>query len=222
MPSLLERVHPEWLEALNPVKPVLMELEQFIGGEIANHKSILPASAYIMRAFERPLKDVRVLVVGQDPYPTAGHAMGLAFSVEASSAIPRSLSNIFTEMASDVGCKRPSSGDLRAWSDQGVMLLNRVLTVEEGKAGSHQGKGWERVTECAIDALVARKLPLVAVLWGRQAQSLSARLGATPTVMSAHPSPLSASQGFFGSRPFTKINSMLVTQGANPVGWCLP
>lgn len=217
MLSLLDDVHPQWRTALAPVEQVVTSIEHFLAD-----RNFLPAAADIMAAFRRPLSEVRVLIVGQDPYPTPGHAMGLAFSVAAGVEPPRSLSNIFTELSADTGCAKPASGDLTPWSDQGVMLLNRVLTVDAGIAGSHHGKGWEEVTDCAIEALVARGTPLVAVLWGRQAQSLVPRLGSTPTVMSAHPSPLSARHGFFGSAPFSHVNALLAQQGANPIHWCLP
>lgn len=210
------------MEVLTSVRENLDELESFLAAEVAQNRPFLPAYGDVMRAFAFPMSDVRVLIVGQDPYPTPGHAMGMSFSVVSGAPIPRSLTNIFTELVSDVGCARPTGGDLTPWVKQGVMLLNRVLTVEHGRAGSHQGKGWEAITQCAISALVQRGGPLVAVLWGRQAQVLAPRLGSTPIVASAHPSPLSASQGFFGSRPFTRVNDLLRQQGARPIHWCLP
>jgi uracil-DNA glycosylase len=174
----------------------------------------------VLRAFERPLADVRVLIVGQDPYPTPGHPVGLSFSVEPHvRPVPRSLQNIYRELHDDLGLPIPAHGDLSAWSDRGVMLLNRVLTVQAGIAGSHRGKGWEEVTEAAIRALVARGGPLVAILWGRDAANLAPVLGATPIIRSAHPSPLSASSGFFGSRPFSRANELLVAQGAQSIDW---
>jgi uracil-DNA glycosylase len=169
------------------------------------------------------LPDVRVLVVGQDPYPTPGHAVGLSFSVAPDvRPLPPSLVNIFGELESDLGLPRPSTGDLTPWADAGVLLLNRVLTVGPGRPASHRGRGWETVTDCAIDALVRRGGPLVAVLWGRDARGLKSRLPGIPCVESAHPSPLSARSGFVGSRPFSRVNALLAEQGAPPVDWRLP
>ena len=220
---LSELVAPDWARALEPVEGRIHEMGAFLRAELAAGRGYLPAGPAVLRAFSRPLADVRVLVVGQDPYPTPGHAMGLSFSVQPDvRPVPRSLANIFTELVDDVGCPRPSTGDLSPWADRGVMMLNRVLTVRPGAPASHRGKGWEAVTDRAIAALVARGTPLVAVLWGRDAQSLAPALGATPTVTSAHPSPLSARNGFFGSRPFSRVNELLVAQGADPVDWSLP
>lgn len=150
--------------------------------------------------------------------------MGLSFSVAADvRPVPRSLGNIFDEYQSDLGLPKPANGDLTPWSEQGVMLLNRVLTVRPGNPASHRGKGWEIVTECAIRALVARDAPLVAILWGRDAATLKPMLGpSVPTIESVHPSPLSASRGFFGSKPFSRANELLVGLGAQPVDWRLP
>ncbi len=220
---LRELVAPDWADALAPVEERIHAMGAFLRAELAAGREYLPAGPAVLRAFTRPLADVRVLVVGQDPYPTPGHAVGLSFSVAPDvRPVPRSLANIFTELADDVGCPRPTTGDLSPWADRGVMLLNRVLTVRPGTPAAHRGKGWEAVTDRAIEALVARGGPLVAVLWGRDAQSLAPALGATPTVASAHPSPLSARNGFFGSRPFSRVNRLLVEQGADPVNWCLP
>jgi len=190
--------------------------------EMARGNGYLPAGTDVLRAFTFPFDAVKVLIVGQDPYPTPGHAMGLSFSVQPGVRPPRSLENIFTELVDDLGCARPTSGDLTPWSREGVCLLNRVLTVRPGAPASHRGRGWEQVTDCAIDALVARNRPLVAILWGRDAQTLAPRLGATPIVKSPHPSPMSARYGFFGSRPFSRANELLVAQGATPVNWALP
>jgi uracil-DNA glycosylase len=176
----------------------------------------------VLRAFTQPFDDVRVLIVGQDPYPTPGHPIGLSFAVERTvRPIPRSLQNIYRELRDDLGVATPDHGDLTRWTEQGVLLLNRVLTVQAGVSGSHRGKGWEAVTDCAIQALVARGTPLVAILWGRDAGTLRPMLGATPVVASAHPSPLSASNGFFGSRPFSRANELLAALGAAPVDWRL-
>jgi uracil-DNA glycosylase len=220
--SLTELLDPGWAAALEPVAPNIQALGDFLRGEVADGRGYLPAGPNVLRAFTRPLADVRVLVVGQDPYPTPGHPIGLSFAVDRHvRPLPRSLANIYRELHDDVGVTPPSHGDLGAWADHGVMLLNRVLTVRPGAAASHRGKGWEAVTDAAIRALVARDEPLVAVLWGRDAQALKPLLGATPTIESAHPSPLSASRGFFGSRPFSRANSALVQQGAHPVDWSL-
>jgi len=220
---LEELVAPDWARALAPAQDALDAAGQFLRQEVAAGREYLPASGSILRAFHRPLADVRVLVVGQDPYPTPGHAMGLSFSVQRDvHPVPRSLDNIFRELVDDLGVPRPTSGDLTPWADQGVMLLNRVLTVRPGTPASHRGKGWEQVTDRAIAALVERGGPLVAVLWGRDAQSLRPALGDVPVVAGPHPSPLSAHRGFFGSRPFSRVDALLREQGADPVDWTLP
>ena len=209
-----------WAQALAPVAPLVAELGDRLRAETAAGRGYLPAGENVLRAFTRPLADVRVLIVGQDPYPTPGHPIGLSFAVDkAVRPLPRSLGNIYRELESDLGIPPAVHGDLSAWSNQGVMLLNRVLTVRPGTPASHRGWGWEQVTELAIRALVARDAPLVAVLWGRDAEGLRPMLGATPLVASAHPSPLSASRGFFGSRPFSRVNARLEEQGAAPVDW---
>jgi uracil-DNA glycosylase len=195
----------------------------FLRAEIAAGRTYLPAGENVLRAFTRPFDEVRVLIVGQDPYPTPGHAVGLSFSVSPTTRpLPRSLQNIYREYCADLGLPPPANGDLSPWSDQGVLLLNRVLTVAPGAPASHRGKGWEQVTEQAIRALVARDAPLVAILWGRDAMTLQPMLGDVPTVTSAHPSPMSADRGFFGSRPFSRVNAMLAARGAPPVDWRLP
>ena len=195
---------------------------EFLRAEVAAGRRYLPAGDRVLRAFTRPLSDVRVLIVGQDPYPTPGHPVGLSFSVEPDvRPIPRSLQNIYRELGSDLGLPTPANGDLSPWADHGVLLLNRVLTVQPGAPGSHRGKGWEAVTEQAIRALVARGGPLVAILWGRDAQTLGPLLGSTPRIESAHPSPMSADRGFFGSRPFSQANALLTEQGGAPVDWRL-
>ncbi len=216
-------VDPGWAKALEPVAPDLAALGDRLRAEVAAGRSYLPAGDRVLRAFQRPLTDVRVLIVGQDPYPTPGHPIGLSFAVDRHvRPLPRSLSNIYQELEADLGVPRAPHGDLSAWSDQGVMLLNRVLTVAPGQPASHRGWGWERVTEHAIRTLVDRRGPLVAILWGRDAANLRPLLGSTPIVESAHPSPLSASRGFFGSRPFSRANALLAEQGAGPVDWALP
>ena len=221
--ALTELVHPSWATALEPVAGTVAELGEFLRAEVAAGRGYLPAGKHVLRAFERPLDDVRVLIVGQDPYPTPGHAVGLSFSVAPDvRPVPRSLVNIYTELESDLGLPRPSSGDLSPWADQGVLLLNRVLTVAPGKPASHRGKGWESVTAAAIVALVERGGPLVAILWGRDARNLVPHLPGIPAIESAHPSPLSAHSGFFGSKPFSRANDLLAQQGAAPIDWSLP
>jgi uracil-DNA glycosylase len=195
---------------------------EFLRAETAAGRRYLPAGDRVLRAFTYPLADVRVLIVGQDPYPTPGHPIGLSFAVERDvRPVPRSLANIYKELHDDLGIAPAPHGDLTPWAEHGVMLLNRVLTVQAGASGSHRGKGWEAVTEAAIRALVARGGPLVAILWGRDAANLKPLLGSTPTITSVHPSPLSAHNGFFGSRPFSRANELLVAQGAEPVDWRL-
>jgi len=218
MVSWREQVAPDWADALAPMAPVLTSIGSFLREEIAAGRGYLPASAAILRAFETPLAEVRVLIVGQDPYPTPGDPVGLSFSVPPGHPLPRSLQNMAKELAADTG-EVLASGDLTAWQRQGVMLLNRVLTVRPGEPASHRGRGWEDVTEHAIRCLAARGGPLVAVLWGRDAQSLAPLLDDIPRIESAHPSPLSASRGFFGSRPFSRVNAELARQGAAPVSW---
>ena len=221
--ALTELVHPSWAAALEPVAETVTGLGEFLRAEVAAGRGYLPAGKHVLRAFERPLDDVRVLIVGQDPYPTPGHAVGLSFSVAPDvRPIPRSLVNIYTELESDLGLPRPSSGDLSPWADQGVRLLNRVLPVTPGKPASHRGKGWESVTAAAILALVERGGPLVAILWGRDARNLVPHLPGIPAIESAHPSPLSAHAGFFGSKPFSRANELLAQQGAAPIDWSLP
>ena len=220
---LNEIVEAGWAEALEPVADRVAAMGDFLRAEIAAGRSYLPAGANVLRAFTQPFDDVRVLIVGQDPYPTPGHPIGLSFSVAPDvRPLPRSLQNIFRELSTDLGHPTPSNGDLSPWAQHGVLLLNRVLTVAPGASASHRGKGWEAVTEQAIDALVGRGTPLVAILWGRDAQTLRPMLGATPCIESAHPSPMSADRGFFGSRPFSRAGELLVRQGAEPVDWKLP
>ncbi|WP_431232825.1 uracil-DNA glycosylase [Mycolicibacterium psychrotolerans] len=220
---LTELVDEGWAQALAPVSDQITQMGQFLRDEIAAGRHYLPAGQNVLRAFTFPFSEVRVLIVGQDPYPTPGHAVGLSFSVAPEvRPVPRSLANIFTEYTADLGYPQPSTGDLTPWSQRGVMLLNRVLTVQPGTPASHRGKGWEAVTECAIRALVARDQPMVAILWGRDASTLKPMLGSAQAIESPHPSPLSASRGFFGSRPFSRANEMLAGMGAEPIDWRLP
>ena len=220
MAPLHDLLAPDWADALAPVEPVVGRLGQFLRDELAAGRRYLPAGPNVLRAFTRPLAQVRVLIVGQDPYPTPGHAVGLSFSVAPDvRPLPGSLRNMYQELQRDLGQAPPPTGDLTGWFEQGVLLLNRVLTVQPGKPGSHRGQGWEQVTARAIEALAARGGPLVAILWGRDAQSLAPQLGAVPIIASAHPSPLSAHAGFFGSRPFSRANALLAEQGAAPIRW---
>ncbi|MGO4255556.1 uracil-DNA glycosylase [Marmoricola sp. RAF53] len=216
-------VAADWAEALAPVEPDLVAMGRFLRDEIAAGRGYLPAGDQVLRAFQRPLAEVKVLVVGQDPYPTPGHPVGLSFSVAPDvRPLPPSLVNIYKELCADLGVPPPSTGDLSPWADAGVLLLNRTLTVTPGVSNAHRGKGWEPVTERAITVLAERGGPLAAILWGRDAQSLKPRLGPVPWVESVHPSPLSAHRGFFGSRPFSRVNALLVEQGGAPVDWKLP
>jgi uracil-DNA glycosylase len=220
--SLGELVDRGWAAALQPVAGTIASMGELLRSEVASGHGYLPAGDAVLRAFAYPFDEVRVLIVGQDPYPTPGHAVGLSFAVDrAVRPIPRSLQNIYRELHDDLGIVAPPHGDLTAWCDRGVMLLNRVLTVRPGQPGSHRRRGWEAVTEAAIRALVARDAPLVAILWGKDALAVTPMLGDTPVVASAHPSPLSASRGFFGSRPFSRANALLTAQGAEPIDWSL-
>jgi uracil-DNA glycosylase len=220
--GLTELVTPDWAEALAGQAPTLTKLGQFLRAESAAGRGYLPRGDLILRAFTMPMTSVRVLIVGQDPYPTPGHAVGLAFSVDARvRPLPRSLANLYQELSDDLGVPVPPHGDLSAWAKRGVLLLNRSLTVQPGVPGSHRGRGWEQITGAAIAALVQRGGPLVAILWGRDAQSLRSALDGFPVIASPHPSPLSAARGFFGSRPFSRANQLLVDQGADPIDWSL-
>ncbi len=210
-------VHPSWQEPLAPVEDTIHE----IGNFLREQPAYLPAGNDILRAFADPFDDVRVLIVGQDPYPTPGHPMGLSFSTQPGVPAPRSLVNIYKELQDDLGIPPRQDGDLSSWASQGILLLNRVLTVAPGQPGSHRRVGWEEVTETAIRALADRDAPLVAILWGRDAQTTKRFLGNTPCIESAHPSPLAAHRGFFGSRPFSRANEALRAQGADGVDWAL-
>jgi uracil-DNA glycosylase len=220
---LSETVESGWAQALAPVADRIAAMGDFLRAEVAAGRRYLPAGENVLRAFRQPFHQVRVLIVGQDPYPTPGHPVGLSFSVAPETRpLPKSLVNIFEEYCSDLGHPPPSTGDLSPWTERGVLLLNRALTVAPGRPNSHQGKGWEEVTEQAIVALAARGEPMVAILWGRNARNLRPLLGDVPCVESAHPSPMSAAAGFFGSHPFSRANKMLTDQGAEPIDWKLP
>ncbi|MDO4913340.1 MAG: uracil-DNA glycosylase [Bifidobacteriaceae bacterium] len=225
---LSERIHPQWFEALKPIIPEIEKMEQFVLDEISQGYEILPEFKNILRAFTYPLNDVKVLIVGQDPYPTPHDAIGLSFSVSSNSRIPKSLRNIFKELEADLHTLPADSGDLTPWCNQGVCLLNRVLTVRAHNANSHANKGWEHITQFAIEVLNNRQntqhsaLPLVAILWGNKAQELEPYLSNAYIIKSAHPSPLSASRGFFNSQPFSNANKALATMNATPINWQLP
>ncbi|HNM96819.1 MAG TPA: uracil-DNA glycosylase [Marmoricola sp.] len=223
--SLVDRglMAADWAAALESVEADLEGMGRFLRAEIAAGRGYLPSGDHVLRAFAEPLADVRVLIVGQDPYPTPGHPVGLSFSVAPEvRPLPKSLINIFTELVDDLGVARPTSGDLTPWTKQGVLLLNRVLTVAPGQPASHRGRGWEAITQCAIESVVRRGGACAAILWGRDAASLKPMLGQIPWVESAHPSPLSAHRGFFGSRPFSRVNSLLTSLGAGQIDWALP
>lgn len=223
MSTLAQVVGPGWGVALEPVAEQIAAMGDFLRAEIAAGRRFLPAPAAVFAAFACPFEAVKVLIVGQDPYPTPGHPIGLCFSVAPDvTPLPRSLQNIFRELVDDVGCDEPSNGDLTPWVERGVMLLNRALTVAPGQPASHRGRGWEPITEQAIRSLAMRNAPLVSILWGRDAREAQPWLLDTPAITSPHPSPLSASRGFFGSRPFSRANALLAEQGAAPVDWSLP
>ncbi|HEY0804451.1 MAG TPA: uracil-DNA glycosylase [Pseudonocardiaceae bacterium] len=220
---LTETMEAGWAQALAPVADRIAAMGDFLRAEVAAGRRYLPAGEHVLRAFQQPFHQVRVLIVGQDPYPTPGHPVGLSFSVGADvRPLPKSLINIYQEYSADLGYPPPSNGDLSPWTERGVLLLNRALTVAPGRPNSHQGKGWEEVTEQAIRELAGRGEPLVAILWGRNARNLRPLLGTVPCIESAHPSPMSAASGFFGSRPFSRANALLAEQGADPIDWKLP
>ena len=218
--DLLEGVHPSWLPAFERVSDSLGVIEKLLDTERDAGSAVAPDGANIFRAFRSPLDAVRVVILGQDPYPTPGHAVGLAFSTNRDvRPLPRSLANIYAELRDDVGIPPAEHGDLSQWVDQGVLLLNTSLTVREGEAGSHRSWQWKDVTGSALQALAEGGGPLVAVLWGREAQWAAPLLSGIELIESAHPSPLSARRGFFGSRPFSRVNDLLVAQGGNPIDW---
>ncbi|WP_243792654.1 uracil-DNA glycosylase [Saccharopolyspora gloriosae] len=219
---LHEVVEAGWAEALEPVAGQIGAMGDFLRAEVAAGREYLPSGDNVLRAFQQPFHDVRVLIVGQDPYPTPGHPVGLSFSVAPGVQPPRSLINIFREYCDDLGHPRPTSGDLTPWTENGVLLLNRALTVQPGKSASHRGKGWEAVTEQAIRALAARQQPMVAILWGNDARSTRVMMPGVECLESVHPSPMSADRGFFGTRPFSRANEILQRAGAEPVDWKLP
>lgn len=209
-----------WASALAPVQERLAHIAEQLVHISQRDPNILPRQEHVLRAFEQDFERVRVLIVGQDPYPTPGHAIGLAFATSAQTRpLPRSLQNIFIEMREDLGCAPPDTGDLSPWQKQGVMLLNRTLTVQAGRPQSHAQLGWSEFTECAVRALASRARAPIAVLWGSSARSLAPLFDPAYLVESAHPSPLSARRGFFGSRPFSRVNAMLRAQGFEAISW---
>jgi uracil-DNA glycosylase len=218
--DLLAGVHPSWRPAFDRISTALDDIGIRIDAERETGNRIAPEFEDIFRAFRQPLGSVRVVIVGQDPYPTPGHAVGLAFSTARDvRPIPRSLANVYRELQDDLGIEPAEHGDLSRWADQGVLLLNIALTVRAGSAGSHRDWPWKRVTGSVLRLLAERGEPLVAILWGRDAQWARAFLPGVAIFESAHPSPLSAHRGFFGSRPFSRVNALLVAQGGAPIDW---
>jgi uracil-DNA glycosylase len=215
-------VHPSWLPVFEDLSPEMATVRSFLELEMAAGHNWLPEPSQVMRAFSQPLDQVKVVILGQDPYPTPGHSVGLAFCVAPEVALPRSLVNIFSELQSDLGVDSPASGDLTAWAEQGVLLLNSALTVGSGASGSHRGKGWEPITSAVIAALINRpEGSPVAILWGKDAQSYGSDFDPQIVIASPHPSPLSARRGFFGSKPFSRTNELLRQQGLAPIEWDL-
>jgi uracil-DNA glycosylase len=217
-------IDSSWVAVLSPVQADLDKISARLNSELEKGHQFLPVAENIMRVFQLPFDSVRVVIVGQDPYPTPGDAVGLSFSVSPDrTALPRSLKNIFAELQADLETNQPANGDLTPWVEQGVLLLNRVLSVRPGQAGSHRSFGWELVTQQALKALNARtELPLVAVLWGNDAIAAEEFLSNAVIIKSVHPSPLSASRGFIGSKPFSKVNNALIDLGQAPINWALP
>ena len=215
-------VHPSWLPVFEDLSTEIAHVSDFLELEMAAGRQWLPEPSQVMRAFNQPLDHVKVVILGQDPYPTPGHSVGLAFCVAPEVALPRSLVNIFRELQSDLGVDSPASGDLTPWAKQGVLLLNSVLTVGSGASGSHRGKGWEPITSAVIAALINRpEGSPVAILWGKDAQSYGSDFDSRFVISSPHPSPLSARRGFFGSKPFSRTNELLRQQGLTPIEWDL-
>ncbi len=225
---MIDTVPAGWAPVLNPVLSAApaRELARWLAGEAAAGRTVYPPERERLRALElTPLDTVKVVILGQDPYHGPGQAHGLAFSVPMGEKLPPSLRNIYKELADDCGVAPPLAGDLSGWARQGVLLLNNALTVEAGKAGSHQNRGWEAVTDACVAAVAARPEPSVFILWGSHAQSKARRVpelgpGTRHCVIeSVHPSPLSAYRGFFGSRPFSRANAFLTAHGRGAVDW---
>jgi len=218
------KLEPGWKAALSGpfASSYIAELRAFLIAERTAGKRIFPPPSEWFAALEMtPLDRVRVVILGQDPYHGAGQGHGLCFSVREGVRLPPSLVNIYKELVADLGIPRPAHGDLSAWARQGVLLLNSVLTVEEGRAGAHQGKGWERFTDAIVRALADGPRPIAFILWGAYAQRKAAFVDPARhlVIKSAHPSPLSAHNGFFGSRPFSKVNTWLSARGEAPIIW---
>lgn len=217
------KIDPTWKSVLASEwdKEYFRKLTEFVR-ERYTSATVYPPASKIFAAFDAcPFHDVKVVILGQDPYPGYGQANGLCFSVNPGVALPRSLQNIYKEMSDDLGCDIPASGDLSGWARSGVLLLNSTLTVEAGAPASHQGRGWETLTDSAIKQLSEQREGLVFILWGAYAQRKGAVIDPSRhcVISSAHPSPLSASRGFFGSRPFSRANAWLVSRGMDPVDW---
>lgn len=225
------KLDPSWAQPLSPLfaSPVMDDLRRFLLAEKAAGKRIFPKGGEYFRAMDlTPLDKVRVVILGQDPYHGEGQAHGLCFSVQRGVRPPPSLVNIYKEMKSDLGIDPPRHGNLTHWAEQGVLLLNAVLTVEMGKAASHQGRGWEEFTDAVIELAARQERPIVFILWGSYAQKKAAFVkdvsqgGRHLVIKSPHPSPLSAHNGFFGSRPFSRANAFLIEHGQPPIDWRLP
>lgn len=224
-------LHPSWRAALQAEfdAPYMRDLDAFLAGEAAAGVVVYPPAADRFRALKlTPLDAVRVVILGQDPYHGAGQAHGLSFSVRPGIRIPPSLTNIFKELQAELGIPRAAHGFLEAWARQGVLLLNTVLSVREGAPASHRGQGWEGFTDAVIRAVAERADPSVFLLWGAHAQAKAGLIAAAAPdgrhliVTSAHPSPLSARIGFFGSRPFSRANAFLEQEGRGAIDWTLP
>jgi uracil-DNA glycosylase len=211
--SLFDQLHPDWQSALEALRPHFLTIERSIEGQV-----IAPEYENVMRALNTSIESIRVVIIGQDPYPTPGYAHGLAFSVAQDIVkLPASLKNIFKELESDCAVARPVNGDLSRWSDQGVLLLNRVLTTRSGYSLAHVDIGWQVITNEVARLLGERSV--IAILWGKSAQELAHYFPAELLVVSAHPSPLSAYRGFFGSRAFSAVNRLLIDRGQEGINW---
>jgi uracil-DNA glycosylase len=226
VPAVTVDLPPSWRAVVGDElrQPYFQKLRAFVDGE-RRDQSVYPTEDDVFNAYKHaPFDDVKVVLLGQDPYHGEGQAHGLAFSVRPGVKPPPSLVNILKELRADVGCPVPNHGCLEHWARQGVMLLNAVLTVRAGAANSHKGKGWEKFTDATIRAINDKAEPVVFLLWGAPAQKKLSLIDAAKHVVitSAHPSPLSARRGFLGSRPFSKANAALESAGRGPVDWCLP
>jgi uracil-DNA glycosylase len=220
------RMDQSWLEAVGDEleTPAMQELRSFLAAEVAAGRGFYPPAPLVFNALQlTPFEEVRVVILGQDPYHGPGQAMGLSFSVPAGVSQPPSLRNIFTELESDLGLPAPATGDLTPWAERGVLLLNSVLTVAPRSPGSHAGKGWEAFTDRVIAELSARREGVVFLLWGRSAQQKGAIVDVTrhDVLTAAHPSPYSAGNGFFGCRHFSRANAILEAAGIPPIDWNL-